>query len=226
MYITDREALDKLAENKHQTSYFDGSLSLEEMYEMLRFRSGFEVAETNVILASLVLAGAKFIREPEERFYFDMNKYIYERVGWEEPYVTVYIKDPEYTCEIIPDEDNHGFNGLWVPMSKALDFVNIFNAANKQVEGKYAYIWKQIEKNDYDDELSFERRKINMMCEMSYVFGYDFFHDTFNNSASFNCFMKKVEEWSEEYLKEMEEEEVVISVDDFLGGKYIEMGWK
>lgn len=147
MYITDREASDKLAENKSQTSYFDGSLSLEEMYEMLRFRSGFGVAETNVILASLVLAGAKFIREPEERFYFDMKKYRYERVGWEEPYVTVYIKDPEYTCEIIPDEEHYGFNGFEAPMSKAVEFINIFNTDNKHVKGKYAYLWEWVDRS-------------------------------------------------------------------------------
>lgn len=147
MYITDREALDKLAENKHQTSYFDGSLSLEEMYEMLRFRSGFGVAETNVILASLVLAGAKFVREPEEKFYLNLKECKYERVGWEEPYVAVYIKDPEYTHEIIPDENSYGINGSEVPLSEALDFINVFNTENKHVKGKYAYLWEWVDRS-------------------------------------------------------------------------------
>lgn len=45
---------------KNNTAYFDKSVSEDEMYEMLYNRMRFGVAETEVILAALKLAGAKF----------------------------------------------------------------------------------------------------------------------------------------------------------------------
>ena len=45
---------------KNETAYFDGSISYGEMESMLRYRMRFGEAETQVIMMSLVLAGAKF----------------------------------------------------------------------------------------------------------------------------------------------------------------------
>ena len=44
---------------KNETGYFNGSISSGQMETMLRLK-GFSVAETEVILMSLILAGAKF----------------------------------------------------------------------------------------------------------------------------------------------------------------------
>lgn len=46
--------------NKDNTNYFDNSMTRNEMFDMLRWRMRFGQAETEVIIASLVLAGAKF----------------------------------------------------------------------------------------------------------------------------------------------------------------------
>lgn len=45
---------------KDDTNYFNGSLTEGQFEEMLRYRFGFGQAETIVILAALVMAGAKF----------------------------------------------------------------------------------------------------------------------------------------------------------------------
>lgn len=60
MYATKAEAKRELDASKDRTFYFDGSLKMSYMKEMLRYRMRFGEAETNVILAALVLAGAKF----------------------------------------------------------------------------------------------------------------------------------------------------------------------
>lgn len=60
MYATKAEAKRELEASKDITAYFDGSLKMSDMKEMLRYRMRFGEAETNVILAALVLAGAKF----------------------------------------------------------------------------------------------------------------------------------------------------------------------
>ena len=44
---------------KNETGYFNGSISSGQMETVLRLK-GFSVAETEVILMSLILAGAKF----------------------------------------------------------------------------------------------------------------------------------------------------------------------
>lgn len=61
-YMTKKAAKEFLDNEKAapQTAYFDGELSASDMKDMLRNRMNFGVAETNVILAALVLAGAKF----------------------------------------------------------------------------------------------------------------------------------------------------------------------
>lgn len=58
--MTNNEAKNIINENKDNTSYFDGSISYDEMYNMLRYRMAFGEAETKVIIASLKLSGAKF----------------------------------------------------------------------------------------------------------------------------------------------------------------------
>lgn len=60
-YWTHAEAKKIIDENKEDTSYFDGSMKFDDMYEMLRYRMQFGEAETAVILASLIRSGAKFI---------------------------------------------------------------------------------------------------------------------------------------------------------------------
>lgn len=42
------------------TAWFDESMTQREMFEMLRYRMQFGKAETRVIIAALVMAGAKF----------------------------------------------------------------------------------------------------------------------------------------------------------------------
>ena len=60
MYATKAEAKRELDASKDRTFYFDGSLKMSCMKEMLRYRMRFGEADTTVILAALVLAGAKF----------------------------------------------------------------------------------------------------------------------------------------------------------------------
>ncbi|MBO5828908.1 MAG: hypothetical protein J6R59_10725 [Paludibacteraceae bacterium] len=45
---------------KNNTAYFDESMTRDQMYAMLRERMRFGIAETEVIIASLIIAGAKF----------------------------------------------------------------------------------------------------------------------------------------------------------------------
>ena len=58
--LTKKECKTIIEQNKENTSYFDESMTCEEMYNMLRYRMAFGEAETRVIIASLVLSGAKF----------------------------------------------------------------------------------------------------------------------------------------------------------------------
>ena len=60
MKITKKLAKAIIEHNKDNTAYFDNSMTREEMYIMLRERMRFGIAETEVIIASLILAGAKF----------------------------------------------------------------------------------------------------------------------------------------------------------------------
>lgn len=47
-------------ENKENTNYFNGKISFDGMYEMFRYQMRFGEAETAVIIAALIRAGAKF----------------------------------------------------------------------------------------------------------------------------------------------------------------------
>lgn len=49
-----------IRENKDRTAWFDQSYSMEDMWNMLRYRMQFGEAETTIILASLIKAGAHF----------------------------------------------------------------------------------------------------------------------------------------------------------------------
>ena len=60
MKITKAYAKDVLNLWKDNTGYFDGSISYEVMEAMLRYRMRLAEAETQVIMMSSVLAGAKF----------------------------------------------------------------------------------------------------------------------------------------------------------------------
>lgn len=53
-------AAEALKKFKDETGYFDGSIKVEDMYDMLRNRMHFGVAEANVILSALIICGAKF----------------------------------------------------------------------------------------------------------------------------------------------------------------------
>ena len=59
MKITKVYAREVLDVWKNETGYFNGSISSGQMETVLRLK-GFSVAETEVILMSLILAGAKF----------------------------------------------------------------------------------------------------------------------------------------------------------------------
>ena len=58
--MTREEAKKIIKENKDNTGFFDNSIYLDAMYEMLRYSMKFGEAETVVIIAALKLAGAKF----------------------------------------------------------------------------------------------------------------------------------------------------------------------
>ena len=49
-----------IAEHKDKTSWFDGSISMDTMFNMLRYQMKFGAAEATIIIAALILAGARF----------------------------------------------------------------------------------------------------------------------------------------------------------------------
>ena len=49
-----------IKENKDKTNYFNRSITQDMMWEMFRYRMQFGEAETAVIIAALIKAGAKF----------------------------------------------------------------------------------------------------------------------------------------------------------------------
>ena len=61
-YATKKTAKEILDKYKNQTRYFDGEVEMKIMKEMFRYLD-FGEAETNVILAALILAGCKFRTE-------------------------------------------------------------------------------------------------------------------------------------------------------------------
>lgn len=60
MNMTKKAAREEIERSRDNTGYFDGSVTAAGMKDMLRNRMHFGEAETNVIIAALVLAGAKF----------------------------------------------------------------------------------------------------------------------------------------------------------------------
>ena len=60
MKYTRKAARESIEAYKDMTASFDGSMSQSNMYEMLRYRMAFGEAESRVILAALILAGANF----------------------------------------------------------------------------------------------------------------------------------------------------------------------
>ena len=63
MKYTKKSARETVDAYKDLTSFFDGSMTHNEMYNMLRYRMQFGEAETRTIIAALVISGAKFIEE-------------------------------------------------------------------------------------------------------------------------------------------------------------------
>lgn len=66
----------------------------------------------------------------------------------------------------------------------------------------------------------------NWMCEMSYLFGYYMAKGMLRDSSvlcSLSNFIKEVDNWVAEYEGEMLEHD---SIDEFLDGKLVELGWK
>ena len=63
MKYTKKAAKETVESYKDMTSFFDGSMTHNEMYNMLRYRMQFGEAETRTIIAALVISGAKFIAE-------------------------------------------------------------------------------------------------------------------------------------------------------------------
>lgn len=61
-YATKKAAKEAIEQYKDRTNFFNGELNMADMERMLRDMT-FGKAETNVILAALVLAGAKFTIE-------------------------------------------------------------------------------------------------------------------------------------------------------------------
>ena len=58
-YATKKSAAEAIEQYKDRTGFFDGSLNMADMVNMLRDMR-FGEAETNVIVAALILAGGKF----------------------------------------------------------------------------------------------------------------------------------------------------------------------
>ena len=61
-YATKKAAKEAIEQYKDRTSYFSGRLNMDDMNYVLRIML-FGEAETNVIVAELVLAGGKFTVE-------------------------------------------------------------------------------------------------------------------------------------------------------------------
>lgn len=60
MKYTKKAAKETVETYAHMTAWFDESITQEDMFYMLRNRMRFGESETRVIIASLVMAGAKF----------------------------------------------------------------------------------------------------------------------------------------------------------------------
>lgn len=49
-----------IKENKDKTIWFDEQISMDSMFNMLRYEMKFGAAEATIIIAALILAGARF----------------------------------------------------------------------------------------------------------------------------------------------------------------------
>lgn len=58
--MTKKAAKELIEKYKEDTNYFNGVLNAQDVWEMFRYRYGFGEAESNVIMAALTIAGAKF----------------------------------------------------------------------------------------------------------------------------------------------------------------------
>lgn len=58
--MTKVKASEIINEYRDETNYFSGEIKAKDMYEMLRYRMQFGEAESKVIIAALIKAGAKF----------------------------------------------------------------------------------------------------------------------------------------------------------------------
>lgn len=82
--MTREEALLVIKENQDATNWFDGSILIQEMEDMLRYQMRFGEAETAVIMAALTLAGANFAEHQNVYCYeveWDDDSYCYGFVG-------------------------------------------------------------------------------------------------------------------------------------------------
>lgn len=57
---TKKAAKETVEAYANMTGWFDGTIAQRDMFEMLRYRMQFGEAESRVIIAALVMAGAKF----------------------------------------------------------------------------------------------------------------------------------------------------------------------
>lgn len=64
--MTKKAAWEQIEKFKGETNYFSGIIKLDDMREMLKNRMEFGEAETEVILAALTIAGAKFQEDEKE----------------------------------------------------------------------------------------------------------------------------------------------------------------
>ena len=64
--MTKQEATQNIKNYKDVTAYFDGSFSLKDFQDMLRYRFGFGEGETMVISSALVKVGA-FAKQGDKR---------------------------------------------------------------------------------------------------------------------------------------------------------------
>lgn len=75
-YWSHAECTQIIKENKDDTAYFSRSVTMDEMWKMFRYDLNFGEAETAVIIASLIKAGAKFKQVPTNEFNKDTINHI------------------------------------------------------------------------------------------------------------------------------------------------------
>lgn len=78
-------------------------------------------------------------------------------------------------------------------------------------------------KEDAREEMQYKQ---NMICEMSYLFGYYMAEDVLKDSTipcSLDNFKERVGDWAEDFI---EEDPEMLSIDDFFDGKLVDIGWK